>query len=166
MSVRVPPEAIRFMATTGRLAMKSGLKAGLRKAAAKENPVVMLLEAASSVAAAISSYLELRDARTRRDGLIQLIPHEAERLRVERQTLEHNLELARAEMNQRQRLQERIGALVLTCSVAYRTTWEELSVIRASELPDVEAYERHVEELDAAWQQLRHALANFGDSED
>lgn len=166
MSVRVPRHALTFMATAGRLAMKHGLKKGLGKAAAKTNPALMVLEAAVSVADAINSYLKLREAREHRDGLRRLLPHEAQRLRLERDSLQSALDLARAEIDQRQKVQERLGALVLACSLALSTAWEELHAIRASDLPDIEAFDRKVEEMDDAWQQLRRALANYSDSAD
>ncbi|MCB9610828.1 MAG: hypothetical protein H6722_00010 [Sandaracinus sp.] len=166
MSVRVPRHALTFMRTAAKLATKHGLKKGLAEAAAKANPALMVLEAAVSVADAVNSYLKLREAREHRDGLRRLLPHEADRLQLERDKLENELELAKAQIDQRARVQGRLGALVLACSSAYSAAWKELQAIRSSDLPDIEAFDRKLEGLDESWEQLRRALANYAESTD
>lgn len=141
--------------------MKYGLKEGVGRAAAKMNPVLMVIEAAASVAEAVNSYLKLREAQAHRDGLQQLIPHDAEKLRLERAALNEELALAKAEIDQQMQVQQRIGALALACSSALSTAWSELEAIRSSELPDIEAFDRNLDEVDTAWQQFRHALSLY-----
>ncbi|SAK99986.1 hypothetical protein AWB78_05865 [Caballeronia calidae] len=158
-----PRHALTFMATAGRMATRYGLKKGLSRAAAKANPVLMVIEAAASVAEAVQSYLTLREAQAHRDGLRELIPHEAERLRLEREALKTQIDNARAELDSRIEVQKRIGELVLTCSAAVSTAWSELNAIRSADLPDIEAFDRKLDELDAANQQFRHAIAIYQD---
>jgi hypothetical protein len=152
------------MANSAKLAAKHGLKKGLSKAAAKANPALMVIEAAHSVAEAVNSYLQLRNAREHRDGLQRVIPHEAERLRLERQQLAEQLDLATKEIAQKKDIQQRLGGLVLVCGIAFRTTWTELHAIRTSDLPDLEVFDSQLLSLEGAWSDLKHALQNYNET--
>ena len=156
MTTRVPRHALIFMASSARLAAKHGLK-GLTRAPAKANPTLLVIEAVGSVVDAVDSYLQLRAARERRDGLHKLIPYEEEWLRLERQQLRKQLDL----IEQRKDIQRRIGELALVCSRVCRTTWDELEAIRSSELPDLEAFDRQLQSLEGAWTEFHHALQNY-----
>ena len=164
MTIRPPQYALTFMASTTKLAVKHGLKRGIAKAAAKANPPLLVLEAVGSVAEAVNSYLKLRQAREHRDGLRQILPHEEERLRLEREKLCKELEIAKTAIEQRQKIQERLGALTLICASVYRRTWDELHALRTAELPDIEAFDSTLEKLEDEWHQFQHALANYSDS--
>ena len=168
MAVQPPKYALTFMASTTKLAVQHGLKRGISKAAAKAaaraNPALLVLEAVGSVAEAVNSYLKLRQAREYRDGLRQILPYEEERLQIEREKLCEELEIAETAIDQRREIQERLGTLTLVCASAYRKTWEELHAIRTADLPDIEAFEHRLEDLEDAWHQLRHALAHYSDS--
>lgn len=152
------------MASSAKLAMRYGLKRGIRKAAAEANPALMVLEAAVSVAEAVNSYLKLREAREHRDGLLRILPHEEERLRLEREKLEAKLELAKVEIRQHQDIQKRLGELTLVCASACQIMWAELHVIRSADLPDVEAFDRKLDDLEDGWNQFQRALANYYDT--
>jgi hypothetical protein len=164
MANHVPRHALTLMANSANLAAKHGLKKGLSKAASKTNPALLVIEAAVSVAEAVNSYLQLRKAREHRDGLQRLIPHEEERLRLERQHLEEQLDLAKKEIAQNKDIQRRLGELVLACGRACRTTWTELHAIRASDLPDLENFDTQLRTLEGAWSDLQHALQNFNET--
>jgi hypothetical protein len=164
MAVRPPRHALTFMASSAKLAMRHGLKKGMTKAVAKANPALLVIEAAVSVAEAVHSYLKLRKAREHRDGLIRILPHEEERLRLERQKLADELEMAKKEIEQHGQIQQRLGELTLACASTCRTTWAEIHAIRTFELPDIDAFERKIEKLEDAWEQLKHALANYNDT--
>ncbi len=164
MANHVPRHALTLMASSAKLAAKHGLKKGLSKAAAKANPALMVIEAAVSVAEAVNSYLELRKAREHRDGLQRLIPHEEERLHLERQQLAEQLDLAKEEIAQKKDIQRRLGELVLECGRVCRTTWTELYAIRKSDLPDLEAFDKHLRTLEDAWSDLQHALQNYNET--
>lgn len=164
MTTRVPKQALTLLANTAALASKYGFKKGMGKAAAKANPALLLLEAAVSVADAVNSYLKLREAKAHRDGLIQFIPQEERRLELEREQLSEQIDLARKELAQRSQLQERLGKLVLTCHSAYRTAWYELHEIRSSDLPDIEAFDEQLIELEDVWAELKHALQNYNET--
>lgn len=164
MGTRVPRHALTFMASSAKLAVKHGLKKGLTKAASKVNPALLVIEAAVSVAEAVNSYLKLRRAREHRDGLRSFIPHEEERLRLERQQLYKQLDIAQEEIDQKKEMQRRLGELVLVCGKACKTTWTELHAIRSSDLPDLEAFDRQLEMLESAWSDLRHAIENYNES--
>lgn len=161
---RVPRHALTFMASSAKLAARHGLKKGMAKAAAKANPALMVLEAAVSVAEAVNSYLKLRQAREHRDGLRRILPHEEERLRLEREKLDAELKLAKTEIDQRKDIQRRLGELTLACASACQVMWTELHAIRSADLPDLEAFEKKLDDLEASWDQLRRALANYNDT--
>ena len=158
-----PRHALTLMANSAKLAAKHGLKKGLSKAAAKANPTLMIIEAAEAVIKAANSYLQLRKAKEHRDGLRRLIPHEEERLRIERQQLAEQLDLAKTEITQKKDIQRRLGELVLACGKTCRTIWTELHAIRNSDLPDLEEFDAHLCTLENAWSDLQHALQNYND---
>lgn len=164
MAIHVPRHAFTFMANSARLAAKYGLRKGLTKAAAKANPALLVIEATVSVAEAVNSYLKLRTARENRDSLGKIIPHEENRLRLERQKLRVQLDLAHEEIDQRKEIQRVLGELVLVCSQILRTTWDELSAIRSSDLPDLEAFDSQLQSLERAWTGLYHALENYNET--
>lgn len=164
METHVPKHALTFMASSARLAAKHGLKKGLTKAAAKANPALLAIDAVISVAGAVDSYLKLRVSREHRDGLRKFIPLEEERLKLERQQLGEQLNLAKEEIKQKKDIQKRIGELVLICSQVYRATWNELHAIRSSELPDLEAFASQLQSLEDAWNDLRYALENYNET--
>lgn len=161
MAQHIPKHALTFMASAARLATQHGLKAGVTKAAGKVNPTLMVIEAAVSVLEAINSYLKLRKARAHRDGLRQVLNHEEERLRLERDKLSDQLDLAKSEIDQRQRIQRRLGELVFACAQACRSIWSELYAIRSADIPDIEAFETEVAKLEDAWGQLQRALSYY-----
>lgn len=164
MAVQPPKYALTFMASTTKLAVQHGLKRGIYKATARTNPALLVLEAVGSVTKAVNSYLELRQAREYREGLRQILPYEEERLQLEREELCKELEMAKTAIDQRREIQERLGTLTRVCASACSTIWEELHAIRTAELPDIEAFEHRLEDLEGAWHELRHALANYSDS--
>lgn len=164
MAARVPRQALSLLANTAVMASKFGLKKGMAKAAAKANPALLLLEAVVSVADAVGSYIKLEEARTHRDELLRLIPHEKKRLELEREELSEQITLAKKELAHKSLIQKRLGMLVLACSAAYRTAWDELHVIRSSDLPDVEAFDAKQIELEDAWSGLQHALQNYNET--
>ncbi len=163
MAVQPPKYALTFMASTTKLAVQHGLKRGISKAAARANPALLVLEAVGSMAEAVNSYLQLRQRREYRDGLRLILPYEEERLQLEREKLCEELEMARTAVDQRREIQRRLGTLTLVCASVYSKTWEKLHAIRTAELPDIEAFEHKLEDLEDAWHQLRHALANYSD---
>ena len=161
MATRVPRHALTFMASSARLAAKHGLKKGLTRASAKANPTLLAIEAAVSVADAVSSYLNLRVAREHRDGLRRVIPHEEKRLQLQRQQLGEQLDLVKEAIEQEKDIQSRIGELALVCGQTLNTIWTELHAIRSSDLPNLEAFDSQLQSLDSAWTNLRHALENY-----
>lgn len=164
MAARIPRHALSLLGRTARLAAKHGFKGGLTRAASKANPALLVIEAVVSVAEAVDSYLVLARAREHENGLRRLIPHEEERLRLERKQLSEELTLAREEVAQKQDMQRRLGALVLLCGRALTLAWAEIHAIRSSDLPDLEAFAEELEMLDSAWSNVRRALANYNNS--
>lgn len=159
MAGRVPTRALTFTTKAATLAASHGLKEGMRAAAAKANPALLAIEAAVSVAQAVSAYLDLRASREHRDALLRILPHEATRLALEREQIKTALDLARAEVDQRALVQERIGALALSCAAACGTIWAELLAIRSADLPDIAEFERRCDALESAWSQMKDAVA-------
>lgn len=164
MTTRVPRQALSLLVNTALMARKFGLKAGAAQAAAKANPALLVLEAAVSVADAVGSYLRLKEARAHLDGLARLIPHEKTRLELECKKLAEQIALAKAELSDKSRIQERLGKVVLACAVVYRTAWNELHVIRSADIPDVEAFDKQFIELEDVWSELQHALQNYNET--
>lgn len=164
MVTRVPRHALMFMASSAELAAHYGLKSGVAKASAKANPALMVLEAVGSVAEAFNSYLKLRQADEHRDGLSRYLPLEEERLRNYRKQLNEELDQAKKEIDQQKDIQRRLGELTLTCAYAYNVMLQELHAIRSADLPDIEAFEMKIDELEASWNQLMRALANYYDT--
>ena len=161
MSARAPLHALRLMPLIAAQVAKHGLRKGLANATAKANPTLMVIEAATSVAGAIASYLQYRTAIACRDGLKKLLPLEDKRLRDEREKLRQQLDRVRADMDQRQKIQERLGQLVNACVNAVRLIWEELEMLRYEDLPDLDIIEQLTEQLDGAWHQFQAALAYY-----
>lgn len=164
MATQIPKQALSLLANTAVLASKHGLKQGMAKAAAKVNPALLVLEAAVSVAGAVNSYLELKEARVRRDGLAELLPYEEQKLKAERDRLQSNIDMAKRDIAQKVKVQERLGSLVLACSSAYRTAWDEIHAIRSSDLPNIEDFDAQLIELESVWSQLKHALYNYNEA--
>ena len=164
MAPPVPRHALTLLANSAKLATRHGFTKGLGKAASKANPALLVIEAAVSVADAVNSYLKLREAKAHRTGLRELIPHEEDRLRLERHKLIEQLGLAKEEIAQKKDLQRRLGELALACGKAWRTVWTELHAIRTSDLPDLEAFDRQQQVLEDTWADLRHALGNYNET--
>jgi aspartyl-tRNA synthetase len=164
MTQQVPRYALTFMAKSGQLAVKHGLKKGLSKAASKANPALLVIEAAASVAEAVNSFYKLSRAKEHRNGLEKLIPLEEDRLSAERDQLSEQLEMAKEEINLQKDVQRRLGELVLMCANACKTSWSELEAIRSSDLPDLEAFDEQFEKIESAWMDLRHALENYNNA--
>ena len=57
---RIPTRSLRFVGSAAPLVAKHGLRKGLGKAAAKVNPVLLVLETAISVTTCIISFIELK----------------------------------------------------------------------------------------------------------
>lgn len=159
MSVHVPRHALRLMPQIAAQVAKHGLRNGLANVAAKANPTLMMIEAATSVAGAIDSYLQYRTAVADRDGLKKLLPLEEKRLRDERENLRQQLARVQADMDQRQRIQECLRQLVNACVNAVRLTWEELERLRHEDLPDLGAIDELTKKLEEAWHHFQAALA-------
>lgn len=159
MAGRVPTKALTFTAEAAKLAARHGIKRGIDKAVAKANPALLAIEAAVSVANAVSAYLDFRASREHRDALLRILPHEATRLALEREQIQTAIGLARAELDQQAQVQERIGALALSCATACGTIWAELLAIRSAALPDIAEFERRCEALEDAWSKMQRAVA-------
>ncbi len=161
MTNRMSPHAWVFTASFLREAKRHGLRVGSARAASRVSPALLVIEAAASMARAVDSYLQLCTARAHRDGLERLIPLEERRLERERQQLAETLDLARRELETQRAVRQRIGELVLICAQAYRACLDELQAIRAADLPDLEAFDRSLEQLEEAQADLRRAFEQF-----
>lgn len=164
MASKVPTKAIIFMAHTASMAGKYGLKKAATKAAGKVNPAFMVIEAAISVADAVNSYLKLKNARARRDGLQDFIPLESERLRLEREELLEQISLAQEQIGDKVEIQKRLALLALACGKVVRSAWDELYAIRKADLPDFQQFDDKLEDLEDVWVDFKRALYNFYES--
>lgn len=158
---RIPHQAISFTVHAAKLAARHGLKAGLKKAAARVNPVLLVLDSAASVLDAANSWLKLRAARERRDGLERVIEKDKSRLAIERTRLKEELDLAREALGQDRALRERIGRLVLACAKTVQAITEEMAVLRKADLPDVERFESLSRDMQSSWDQMQAALGHY-----
>lgn len=164
MTNHIPRHALSLLANTANLARKYGLKKGMSKAAARVNPALLLLEAAVSVAGAVDSYVKLKEQRAHRDGLTRFIPYEEKRLKIEREKLKEQIALAKRELDNKIKVQQALGELVLVCSAVYRAAWNELHKIRNSDLPDIEAFDEQLIVLEDVWSDLHLALQNYNET--
>ncbi|MEB2621383.1 hypothetical protein [Pseudomonas sp. YuFO8] len=164
MATQVPRQAIYFTKTFLAASARHGFSGGLKKAAAGANPVLMGIEAASAVLRAVDSYLQLCQARAHRDGLSALIPEEQRRLKLERKQLEEDINLARREMAQIALVRQAMGRMTLGCVALTRHCMDELTIIRNSDLPDIQAFEDTLERLMEADRALRRSLEYFNNS--
>jgi len=158
MTTPTPKHALRFMAGIAQEAQKLGLRKGIGAAAAKANPIIVMLEAASAVTGVVDSILQYRTAAAHRDGLRDLLPVEAGRLEAERAQLKLQIERAQADMAQRQQVRDRLAQLIKACVGAVRVTWDELARLRDDDLPDLDRIDAMTAELDDAWRQFQTAL--------
>ncbi|MOA00327.1 hypothetical protein D3C78_1196850 [compost metagenome] len=164
MATQVPRHAFYFTKTFVFAASRHGIAGGLKRATAGANPLLMSIEAASAVLGAVDSYLKLRQARAHRDGLKVLIPKEEKRLELEREALAQDIDLARREMQQAAAVRKTVGRMMLTCVQLTRHCLDELTLIRSSDLPDLQAFEGTLERLMEADQSLRRSLEYFNSS--
>lgn len=166
MSGHIPHQALSFGAHAIKLASSHGFKGGLAKAAAKANPVFMVLGAAEAVLNAASSWLRLKEARVHRDGLRDIIPKEEAALRAGRQQLKEELDLARGALEQEAAMRERIGKINLLCARVCHEIFSDMLEIRKAEIPDVDHFEQLGNELDIAWSRMRTALDYYNRTTD
>ena len=154
----IPHQALSFGLKAGKLALSHGLKAGIAKAAAKLNPVTIVLEAAFSVLDAVDSWMKLKASCAHRDGLRALLPKHEEAMRLEREKLATELTLAQKELQQEMAIRDRIGRINLICARLCGESIKEMLAIRRQQLPDVDRFERSQDELSIAWSKMREAL--------
>ena len=164
MTTRLPRQALLFTKSFIEHAAKHGLRKGAAKAVARANPALLVIDAAGSVLDAVDSYLQLRKAQERLDGLRRLVPLEEETLALERDGLRAALDLAVRELAQHRQVRRCIGELVLQCGRASNHCWRELQAIRRSELPDIEAFDRTLVQLEQAQSDIKRTLALFNET--
>jgi len=164
MSLRIPHQALSFGAHAAKLASRHGFKAGVAKAAASVNPVLLVLGAAESVLDAANSWLKLKAKRAQRDGLRDLIPREEATLAVERKKLQEEITLAREDLSQEHAVRERIGKINLLCAQVCRELMREMLDVRKSDIPCIARFDQLSNEMEAAWSRMREALDYYNRS--
>ena len=158
MSKRIPHHALSFSVQATKLAAQHGLKAGLAKAAARANPILLVLGTADSILDAVHSWMNLKEARTHLDGMTRTLPKEEAALAIDLRKLKEEVTLARDGLRQQQALRERIGRINLLCAQICQEILHDLLVIRNADIPDVTRFEQLSEELEIAWTKMREAL--------
>ncbi|WP_373991694.1 hypothetical protein [Duganella sp. BuS-21] len=158
MTQRLPHQALSFTARAAKLAAQYGLKQGIKKAAARVNPALLVLDTAASVLDAANSWLKLRAARTRLNGLASVIEEDESRLAIERTKLKEELAIAREQLGQDKQIRERIGKLTLLCAKTVQALMQEMATLRKSDLPDVGSFEKLSGEMQGSWDRMREAL--------
>jgi len=159
--MRTPHYALRFGRLLATEMLEHGFRQGASRAAAKVSPVLMVLEAAASVADAIDSYLQYCSTKVHRDALKELIPLEEVQLRAVREQLGHEIERIRCDMGTQQHKQLRLGALFKLCAHGLRMTWEELENLRRADLPELDLIDRQTGQLEDAWHDFKRATAHY-----
>ncbi|WP_442596630.1 hypothetical protein ACSBPU_06750 [Parapusillimonas sp. JC17] len=162
--MQAPKHAIRFASQLAIQIAKHGVRKGAANAAAKANPVLMVLEAAASVADAVDSFFQYKAAVVHRDNLKKLIPLETERLRTERETLRLEIQRVREELQQHRQTQVRLNRLVRACASNLRLAWDELENLRQADLPELDIIDKQSEQLEEAWHSFQRALAYYNES--
>ncbi|MGT2469587.1 hypothetical protein [Paraburkholderia terrae] len=161
MNARQTYQAFVFASHTARMAARFGLKTGLKKAAMRVNPITLALDTAFSVLDAADSWLKLRAARAKRDGLDSVIDKDKRRLEVEREQLASEIEIAKKELALQADARERIGQLALLCGRAVHTLMAEMAEVRRAALPDLEEFEKVSRRMENAWDQMLLVMEHF-----
>lgn len=162
--MQAPKHAIRFASQLAIQIAKHGVRKGAANAAAKANPVLMVLEAAASVADAVDSFLQYKASVVHRDNLKKLIPLEKERLNAERESLRLEIERIREELEVHKQMHVRLNRLVRACASNLRLAWDELENLRQADLPELDVIDQQSEQLEEAWRSFQRALAFHNES--
>lgn len=161
MNTRQTYQALSFATHTARMAGRFGLKAGLKKAAMRANPVTLAFDAATSVLEAADSWLKLKAARARRDGLEESIDRDRRRLDIEREQLAGEIEVAKKQLALEADARARIGQLALLCAKTVQALMAEMAEARRAALPDLEEFEKISRRMEGAWDQMLLVMAQF-----
>lgn len=161
MSARPIYHAFAFASHTARMAAHFGLKTGLKKAAMRVNPITLAFDTASSVLDAADSWLTLKAARAKRDGLAGTIDKDRRRLEVEREQLAGEIEIAKKQLALQADARERIGQLALLCGRTVHSLMAEMAEARRAALPDLEEFEKILRRMESAWDQMLLVMEHF-----
>jgi len=161
MSTRQGYRALSFSVGTIKLASRFGLKAGAKKAAARLNPVTMVLDTTLSVLEAADSWLKLKNARVHRDGLAATIKKDALRLQAEREQLAGELEIAKKQLDLHMQSRKMIGELALRCARLVKDLLADMAQARREDLPDLDAIDQLSRKVEGAWDHMRLAMEQF-----
>ena len=171
--MRPPRYSIRFVGQAARLAVKHGLRSGVRRAGVGTNPALLALEAADAVLGALGSYADLKRSEATRDGLrseADAIRQQTaalcneldtihDRLQVERETLKETLLQAEGRADHDDEVRRAVGRVIAACQTAVAEALHAINDAYGEDLPDLDAIDRLQRELQSAQRQLRSALA-------
>lgn len=171
--MKPPRHSIRFIGHAARLAVKHGLRRGVRKAATGANPALLALEAADAVLGALGSYADLKRSEATRDGLRReatAIRQQTsalcdeldtihDRLQAERETLKERLDQAEERADHDDEVRRAVGRVIAACQTAVAEALHAINDAYDEDLPDLDAIDSLQRELQSAQRQFRSALA-------
>lgn len=117
-----------------------------------------LLDGAGAVLGAVQSFVDVEVVRAMRDGLVDFIPVEKERLAVCREQLASAIKVAEEEVDQQRDTAECVARLVVMCSQAHVEVLAVFAKIGESDLPDMDSLDRLQDTLTEAWEQFCSAV--------
>ena len=157
-SIHISRRSLTFASNTARYATKFGLKKGAQKAATKVNPTLLVIEAGISVANAVQSFYQLKEAKAVRDGLEDYIPKVKKRLEVERKALIEQAKILKAELDLKKEKQAEITKFVLLTVQFYSDAVSEVEKIRGLDIIDEKELDRAEKDLEKQWRIFQKAL--------
>ena len=158
---RIPKQSLRFIGQATVLASKHGLRKGLTKAAAKANPVLIVLDAAISVAKLY--YFIYQDAKmlkqkeTLRKELKQLL----KQLQAERDKLQTDIDAQLDNIKLRQEQKEIIRSSIDIIRQEIPKAMQHLGQLKQEHPEDLTSIETHEKELYRNIQRFSEAFAIY-----
>lgn len=157
-SIHISRRSLTFAANTASYATKFGLKKGAQKAATKVNPTLLVIEAGISVANAVQSFYQVKEAKAVRDGLEDYIPKVKKRLEVERKALIEQAKILKAELELKKEQQAEITKFVLLTMQFYSDAASEIKKVKDSDIIDAKELDQKEKELAKQWRSFQKAL--------
>jgi len=162
---KIPKRALSLMANTAKAMTKHGFKKGISKAATKANPALLVIEAGISILGAVSSFFDYNAAVKERNGIATVNATLEERLRLEREVFEKEIENIKGKLKNKKEIHGIIVRVVKTCQEGFSQAMIIYQEMVNADLPDLEKIEDYNEKLEEAWQRLCFALEQYHEEE-
>jgi hypothetical protein len=162
---KIPKRALSLMANTAKAVSKYGFKKGVSKAASKANPALLVIEAGISVLSAVSSFFDYNAAVKERGGLATVNVTLDERLRLDREVFEKEIENIKGKLKNKKEIHGILIRVVKICQEGFSEAMTIYQEMVNTDIPDLEKIEDYNEKLEEAWQRLSLALEQYQEEE-